>query len=360
MPGMLRAKGVVLLGLACTVFGYGTHAEACGAIGCVRSTDVLPADGSANVPLNAEIRVRSLACDEDLDAVRLQPESGDPISLSGDLLEHSGDYNVWFVARPDEPLTASTRYQVQRRFDPMNDGALADDDTEWVTISTFETGAATDVDAPSFAGITALRYGETVDHWAGCGSRDVIELEPSFTLASDTFAVSDGVTNVGSASPALRYNVYVDGVLAVPYSIDLLHDPFGEMFVDCGAQALQVATLITPGASIEVRAVDLAGNESDAHDALPLDLYCTVADDVAPSVETSEPVLPAPSRGDATPSIASDEPSQQPSISRGPGCALPVRDPSATSPALWPLLALLLPALRRLRARNDSRSPRRT
>jgi hypothetical protein len=351
---VLRAKGLLLL-VAAAVFGYGTRAEACGAIGCVRSTDVLPADGSAGVPINAEIRMRSFYCDTDLDAARLQAESGVAIALSGDLHTHPGSDDTWFIAQPSEPLAPSMRYEIQRRFDPTNDGAVADADDEWVTISTFETGADADLDAPKFSGITGLKYGTTVDHWAGCGSRDVIELEPSFEPASDTSSVSGGVTTLGSASPALRYNVYVDGVLAVPYYMDLLHDPFGEMFVDCNAQALQVGPLIATASTIEVRAVDLAGNESPPHVPLALDLDCTFAETTTPVVDDGD-VVPLPlDEGEATaePAVSADG-APTPSISRGPGCTIPLRTPSARSPTLWPLLALLLPALRRLRRRDPT------
>lgn len=254
------------------------------------------------------------------------------------------------TARSSEPLAASTRYEIQRRFDPTNDISRAAGNVEWITISRFETGTAADLDAPSFAGITALQYGTTVDHWAGCGSRDAIELEPSFEPASDTSVVSGGVTILGSASPALRYNVYVDGALAVPYYMDLLHDPFGEMFVDCGAQALQVAGLITSATNIEVRAVDLAGNESPPHAALGVDLTCTFAEPVPQPVAGSAILPRALDDEDLTSAPASNDATSRPSISRGPGCTL--SSTSSSHSPRWSLLALLLPVVVRTRARR--------
>lgn len=348
---MLRANGVLLLGVACAVFGYGTHADACGATDCSETLDVLPADGSANVPLNSNVRVRVHDCGVALGAVRLQPPTGAAIVLSGEVLQGSIYGDGWFIGAASEQLAPNTRYEVQRRLEPAENPAGKG--SEWFTVSSFDTGASADHEAPSFAGITALAYGDTVRHWSDqCGSsRDVVEVEPRFEAATDTPAVSPGVTagraRDGVESPALRYNVYLDGVLAVPYFMDLLHDPWGEIVVDCAAQQLQIDSVITTASTIEVRAVDLAGNESPAHPALALDLTCSFAESAPVPTTTNDPALPGLANGDITPPSASND-DATPSISRGPGCALPVHDPSTPSPLLWPLLALLVPTLRRL------------
>jgi hypothetical protein len=212
------------------------------------------------VPRNTELRVLyygtgegfdpddNVICELDLRPMRLVPSVGEPIELTGAAFERPSQ-KTWVVAHPVEPLTADTAYALQVLKEEAS-GCVCDPQ-QWATVSSFTTGGDEDDTAPTFAGLERVEYREQRSGPILCGDDDFVPAHATFAAAIDT-------------STELRYNVYVDGELAIPY-VDMT--PGGLAFnVDCeGAGLLGGATLVRPGAEVEVRAIDLAGNESAAN-----------------------------------------------------------------------------------------------
>lgn len=318
-----------------------SSAFACGALPCSQINDIQPADGSMGVALNTDLRVLyfgSLApyseddsCRADVRSIRLVPSAGAPIQLQGESHGPSSGFETWVVAKPQQPLAANTAYALQLQLGPGRDACRCDE-REWVTVSSFTSGAEADGEAPAFAGITGLTYAARATASSNCGETDGFPALPELTPATEGF-------------PELRYNVYVNGELAKRYVKAFAVDAQpSELFVDCGSTALSTQALVHPGDSIEVRAVDLSGNESAPNEPIEVDVSCgtpdTPGDDASPQPAAdagSEPVFIA--RGLA------DDPGS--SLS-SPGCALSRRLGAGPSAALGALFVLL--AWRRRRA----------
>jgi hypothetical protein len=262
---------VVSFGVACAVFSRAPSSWACGELACAQIDEVQPPDGSDGVPLNAELRVlffgslspvpEKPACELDLTVMRLLPAMGEPLLLRGESFSQTQASQVWVVAKPEAPLLGNTVYELQLAL-----GAGADicrcDEREWITVSTFTSGAGLDDRKPTFSGVTGFTYGPRVDNSSSCGAMVVIPAVPSFVAAMDDFA-----------DP--RYNLYVDGRIARRYLASLGSAAQPEIYVDCGSSALTTATRLLPGAQLEVRAVDLAGNESAPNTALDVEASCS-------------------------------------------------------------------------------------
>jgi hypothetical protein len=258
------------LAAALSVLVDADSALACGELPCAQVTDIQPPDGSVGVPLNTELRVLyfgSLSsyeptCDLDLRPIRLLPNTGDPIYLTGTVLPRPVAAEAWVIAKHVEPLAANTAYAVQLLIGDGQNSCRCDT-LEWTTVSSFTSGAAGDHQPPTFAGVESLEYGERNQGSTTCGDSDLIEVFPELTPVID-------------AAPAPRYNIYVDGQSSKRYVEELDFGRYGEIFVDCGSSSLTQRTAVTPGASIEVRAVDLAGNESAPNTPLTIDVTCEV------------------------------------------------------------------------------------
>lgn len=241
-------------------------ARACGSTPCALQTDVMPADGSAAVPTNTELRVLYLgtlsgnapsgaSCALPLSRMRLVAEGGESVELEATMAP-AGETEAWMVARPDPALMPDTRYALEVFLSPTSDCAC-DGAREWTRVTAFTTGAAADQEPPSWSGVVEVRAGERVETSNTCGSSDGWMLDVDFEPADD-------------ASPGVRYDIFVDGALATRYVEDLS----GEMFVDCGSATLFTSTVLQPGARIELQAIDLAGNTSPASSIEHDDVRC--------------------------------------------------------------------------------------
>lgn len=313
---------------------------------------MLPPEGSVGVPLNSEIRVRyfggfiglheSQSCELDLRPVRLQPDGGEPIDLTGTMLPTPELSEAWVVARHAEPLAANTTYAVQVLLSEVGDPCSCEG-REWTTISSFTSGEAEDHEEPTFTGIDTVEYGERLEKGGPCGpDTDVTPVIPVFL----SFAP---VTDVASE----RYNIYVDGQISRPY-VQRIGSEYGHLYVTCGALLAYMA----PGARVEIRGVDLAGNESPPNTPLTLDVTC--------ELPTMMPIDPGPSASEgatgSTPSAPTDSsaPVITPASSASSGCALSRRSPGAArgaGAALGALLLLLLAGARSAARRRDYRGP---
>ena len=333
MPHVPNLRPVLVsLGVAALAVIRAGHALACGALPCGQLDDVLPPDGSVGLPLNTEIRILYFgalpqpaeggSCEVDLARLRLVPRGGAAIELTGALLERSGAAQTWVVAKPSAALAANTTYAVQLEMGAGIEVCRCDQ-REWTTVSTFATGAAADDAAPTFTGVSALSFGERADSSSDCGESKLIPAAPAFTPASD-------------ASPALRYNLYVDGAIAKRYVASLTGDTAPELYVDCGTGALTTATLVAPGARLEARAVDIAGNESAANASVAVTATCAPLTD-------SDPVAGEPDAAAGDPE-AVDTAAGDPRIDviatpTNSGCALSSGAETGSSAALAALLA---------------------
>lgn len=285
--------------------------------------DVQPPDASVGVPLNSEIRVLYFGflsneyfdptCDLDLRPLRLLPSMGEPIYLTGTVLPRPEAQQAWVIAKHVEPLAASTTYAVQLLLGPGEDPCRCGA-REWTTVSSFTSGEAEDHEPPTFAGIESLEYGDRVQGSSTCGDSDVI---PTFLE----------LTPVSDAAPAPRYNVYVNGQIATRYVEQLGTEQFGELFVDCRNLSPAAPTALVPGASVELRGVDLAGNESAPNTPLTLDVTCgdptpvhVVADPTTGLVTTGIDTVPTDPPASVPPSGPSDSSS---------GCDLSRRPPTS-------------------------------
>jgi hypothetical protein len=305
----------------------------------------MPPDGSVGVPRNTQLRALYFgtleAYDEagvsqaiDLSSLRLVPSTGEPILLTGSMFERPSASETWAISQPAEPLAPDTTYEVQVSRNPRD--ACSVGGLEWTTVSTFTTGEEEDHEAPSFAGLDDLSYGERVAGDSDCGGRDVIPILPGFRQASD-------------GAPATRYNIYIDGDIAQPY-VDL--DASRELanasiYVDCGSMALNTNTAVAPGDVLELRAVDLAGNESPSNEAISIEASCAALPAAVPAPPATEPT-PAVT---ASPTVPSDEPpsadAAAPAKASAAGCAMTHQREAAPVPLL--MLAAVLSLLRRRR-----------
>jgi hypothetical protein len=267
-------------------------AHACGALPCAQFNEIQPPDGSIGVPRNTELRVLYFGTLEqlseaeqaqpvDVSSMRLVPSEGEPIVLTGSLFERPDAYQAWVVARQPAPLAAETTYELQLLLTGRD--PCASDGREWTTVSSFTTGAVEDHEAPTFARIEDIGYGGFQFSESTCGTVEVIPVLPEFRPASD-------------AAPAIRYDIYVNGVVAQRY-VDLAVSPQNAnaaIFVDCGTQSLVTATHVATGDLLELRAVDLAGNESPSNEAIAIEASCLPppADPGLTPPASSQPFIP--------------------------------------------------------------------
>lgn len=335
MPSVARC--LLAFGVVVPALLDASAAFACGALPCAQINDIQPVDGSTGVALNTELRVLYFgtlepfsedgACTADVENVRLVPSEGDPIQLQGKLHERASGSETWVVAKPELPLAANTAYALQLQLGQGVDACRCED-REWVTVSSFTSAVDVDRVAPAFAGISALTYGARTMSSTSCGSEDGLLAVPELTAATDDF-------------PGPRYNVYVNGQLANRYLELFTADAQpSSIFVDCGSYGQSPWGRVQPGDSVEVRAIDLAGNESFPNEPIEVDVSCGSPDtsgDGAPS--PTEPVAEAGTDEVlGGPGLANT-----PSSSRSsPGCALSHglgANPSAALAALFMLFA---------------------
>ncbi len=249
-------------------------ADACGPTPYAEVRDIQPANGSADLPLNSEIRVlyfgtfgsASRSCD--LTKLRLLPEGGSPLELSGTRLDQPHGSQAWIVAKPSTLLLPHTTYDVQVDVDLF--GACTSDMGSWRTVSTFTTGSESDTLPPDFAGVRAFSYGDPVEQNTDCGFFKAVGVLPDAPLPTDS-------------SQDIRYHIYVDGVLAIRYveSIGGVTDS-PVLSVDCGSDSPPTLSLPSD-AQVEVRAVDVAGNESGANSPIQVAARCD------PTEQSDEP-----------------------------------------------------------------------
>ncbi len=244
---------------ACGLLLSSEKAFACGSLPCAIVQEVQPADGSSNVPLDPELRVRYFGaldehsvneCGEHLARIRLWSEGAESsLELEGELETWRERASTWLVVKPSEPLLPNTVYRLELNVALGNFACSCEG--EWTTLSSFTTGAALDTEDPEFDGVSGLDFGERQMGSSDCGTQDLIPLLPELASANDDF-------------PDVRYNLYVDGVLASPYLKATFANQEGapEVYLSCGTSALIDATLVEPGSSLELRAVDQSGKES--------------------------------------------------------------------------------------------------
>jgi hypothetical protein len=322
---------------------YVQPAFACGPTPCAQLNDVQPTDGSVGVALDTEIRVlyfgtldpasQDTTCDVDLRSMRLLPNSGAPIELSGSWLMQSG-VEAWIVAKPGTPLAASTEYHVQLQLGHGVD-VCGCEEREWTTVASFTSGSAADDEAPGFLGIEALEYGPRYDGDSSCGYYSGIPASSEVTAEPESF-------------PGLRYNVYVDGEIARRYVEDLrTGEHSANMFVDCGTMALTTGLALNTGSSFEVRAVDLSGNESLPKEPIGIEASCGATVELPEASPSTSPEL----RREATITTVTGAATadRSASSSSASGCALSPRSASNAGAALGALL--LVWGLRRKAAR---------
>ena len=183
----------------------------------------------------------------------------------------AGDARVtWLVARPTELLLPNTIYEAQLLLSPAGE-ACGCEESQWTTVTTFGTAGEVDEVAPSYAGVPALVYGDPAHEAGPCGDINHVPAWP-------------GVENEVLSEWAYAYNVYVDGRLEKPYVRSLSGTPaVAELLVDCGSTQLHPASRLAAGKTFEVRAVDLAGNESSPNQPILVDDVCPAARPVARS-----------------------------------------------------------------------------
>jgi hypothetical protein len=302
-----HATGLALAAMAAAV-GYSDQALACGATPCAQLLEAQPRSDDA-VPLNTEIRVLyfgtlqvgsdEVSCALDIASLRLVSEAGDVLDLSGAVLPRERALQAWVVAKPAEPLEPRTRYEVRALLSGGDACGCAE--REWSTVTTFTTADAVDVVAPLYYGVPALTSGERVRGSSTCGDSHYIPVWPA---TPDTLDEPAGT----------RYNVYVDGRIEKRF----IENPRGtdgaaELAVDCGSSALSFQTVLLDHSRLEVRAVDLAGNESTPTTPIEVPVLC---DPLPSDVDYDDILLERSS------DAGNSEPATLPAPSRKSGCAL--------------------------------------
>jgi len=239
---------LVALGVAARV----NTAVACGPTPCASVLDVQPADGASGVALNTEIRVRyfgtlqptPIECATSTTKLRLTGEGGAPLELEAKLLEWPERSEGWLVIRPPERLLPGTRYTIELQLGDA--GFACACDGAWDVFSSFTTGADADARAPELGKLVGFAYGKRETSRHSCGTTDWVPMTAKLDAVRDDF-------------PGARYNVYADGVLTSPYRESVGDE---ELRLDCAHQSQHQLTLLKPGAVLEIRGVDAAGNET--------------------------------------------------------------------------------------------------
>ncbi|MBI2894689.1 MAG: hypothetical protein HYY06_14135 [Deltaproteobacteria bacterium] len=267
-------RPLVCINVACAVSLASTAAIACSYSQVFRA-DVVPMDGSAGVPTNAEARILYVGIDlyalddETAGALMLRPVGGDAITATVEVSSLAGGIVV--TARPEAPLAPLTQYEV---LDWVDDSQCSDElgcrMEEPVVVSRFTTGDSPDDQPPEFAGLTGFgTEAAACDESACCGPYRVITARPSYDPASD-----DGPEG------SIRYRLYSsDGPALSPVAVGHSSNLWG--FIDCDGGALgddEIGRLDLQVGDYVVRAVDLAGNE-DANEIIArLDASCEDAE----------------------------------------------------------------------------------
>ncbi|HVZ32602.1 MAG TPA: hypothetical protein VG963_09260 [Polyangiaceae bacterium] len=267
---MFRCPGFCALALplpaAClAALVYSSPALACGATPCSELQDAQPNDADGPVPLNTELRVLYFgtlqgdaggACDLALTHLRLVPRNGSAIDLEGTLFADPSAQHVWVTAKPAEQLLPNTSYTLQVE-EGLTAGSCSCGEDVWVKATSFTTGLEPHVGAPEFSGLNRLRSGTPGQGFTGgCTETNVVPV---------TLELGMPETRSG-----LRYDIYVDGVLRQRY---VSPSSPGQIETQC-TTASGSGALLDGGSQVEVRAVDLAGNESAAHAPLKLTATC--------------------------------------------------------------------------------------
>ncbi len=229
-------------------------ADACSIFDGVYDRQVVPGDGSANVPVNAEIRViYDVGYDEAAGipfdgAVAVRRVGGDVVEV--DVEQVVTDSRMAYVLRPRAELVPNAMYEVLDRVVLPCEGLLCLEDEAQV-VAAFSTGNATDDVAPVFGGIAAFDSAVVeADDSDSCGPYEAVLLTLGWEAAAD----------VGDEG-WVRYNVYSGGgTLELAY-VDRL-DAAGE--VPCDGWHPRLGEFRGRGGEYFVRAVDVAGNEDDS------------------------------------------------------------------------------------------------
>jgi hypothetical protein len=260
----VSGKWIPIILFCCASLARAADAQACGPLGCGEVRDVQPADGTDEVPLNTEIRIRyfgatNLSCRENPTMVWLAPDFLEPHIEIGTILSFPDRAEAWLVVKPRMSLLPDTRYGLAVGKTESDDGGRS----EWEWIAEFTTASEDDLEAPEITPVSQLSFLPRNTASTECGDSDVVPFVPRPKPV------------ITDSSRDTRYNVYVDEELVGPYRDSLELDRDGaELYLDCGTSALFTGVLIEPGSRVEIRAVDVAGNESPEGDSLQVPDRC--------------------------------------------------------------------------------------
>jgi hypothetical protein len=301
----------------------------------------------------AHLAVEAGDCEAAPQAMRLVSSSADlVVEVEGQLIPQGSGY-TWLVGSLASPLQPDTKYALQLMLSNPGEDACAclnspDYEVQWTTVSTFTTAAGPDEEPPVFLGVSSFEAGQRFDTEGPCGSPTGVELIPEF---------------VPPAAADLRYNVYVDGVLTSRYVRNLMPAQTVSALL-CGVSGgLHNQTVVSAGSRIEIRVVDMAGNESAANEpVLIADELCSSGTPSIPPEDAgtmpSNPDVVEPNTdmdttepGTGSSSGTNGEPVQMPvDTTRSGGCTLSSSIPSVglgAQTAAWPLFLALLVLRRR-------------
>jgi hypothetical protein len=284
---LLAAVGAVLVATA-----PARPATACSALPTIHHREIVPPDGSREVPLNARVvLVHPLSSGlsfsgpgPDLRDIVVRARGGAPVEGAAELV-HDPITQRTIIWKPKRALQPNTTYEVLDRIGkvPCHTECVG----ELGVRATFETGSAVDTTPPAFEGLTGFQVGarNRCTSSACCGPYDSVRLDPAFAPARDDHG-------------PVHYEVYVDGRRVLSFGRPDLR---GEVTCD-GRRSPDGAFVTTVGARVSLRAVDLAGNASVGDVAVTVPSVCTPAppgDGGAP--DGAEPPRP----GDAAPASPS-------------------------------------------------------
>lgn len=172
----------------------------------------------------------------------------------------------WVTARVDAPLVPYVTYALQVLMAADGPNMCSCEGRDWTTVTEFTVGPDEDHRAPSFEGLDGLSYDDPPSP-GPCGGSDDVPVVARFHPGSD------------DSRDELRYDIYVDGELMqrfVPFEPGYAL-PDHALVLDC-ADFYGGADRVPPGGMLEIRAVDVAGNESAQHGAVRLASSCEVAE----------------------------------------------------------------------------------
>ncbi|HET7504148.1 MAG TPA: Ig-like domain-containing protein [Kofleriaceae bacterium] len=237
------------------------RAHACEPSTGIADRDILPVDGSTNVPINVRLALSYYGYSgaADLADVQLQPIGGQPVAVTAQRgITNHPSRSLVFI-RPTAALAANTTFQILTRIPTVPCGSASCVSSTYSVATTFTTGSGPDTVAPMYAGLSSVSTSEEIcDSSACCGPDRAVHY--NFPLGTPT----DDVAYAG-------VNLYRVGTGLVA---ELTHLSGFELCSGQPSGGGPIGDFMAPTGIFYAHAVDLAGNEDSNMQLVAVPVTC--------------------------------------------------------------------------------------